>query len=196
MSGIRKKWWLVVPVVSLVAAGGFMVWAQPPEGPFGRGPGGGRAFPAMPLMTAIDKNADGELSADEIQSASKSILSLDKDKDGKISVEEMRPVFGRGGPGGFGGGPDMSGDLVNRMMAFDKNKDDKLSADELPERMKSLMDRADSNKDGFLDRSELSAQARRQGGQGGGRGGPGGEGREREEGKGGRERPRPPADTE
>ena len=62
--------------------------------------------------------------------------------------------------------------------------------------MKSLMDRADTNKDGFLDRSELSAQARRQGGQGGGRGGPGGEGREREEGKGGRERPRPPADTE
>ncbi|MFM7592096.1 MAG: hypothetical protein ACKO85_09910, partial [Isosphaeraceae bacterium] len=45
------------------------------------GPGGrmGRGFPPMPLMTAIDKNNDGELSEEEIKAASASILSLDKE---------------------------------------------------------------------------------------------------------------------
>ena len=200
---MTKRWQkrlLVPPVAGLALAGGFVLWAQPPEGRGPGGPGGMRGFPPMPLMTALDKNADGELSADEIEQASKSLLTLDKDKDGKISAEEMRPAFGRGGPGGpggFGGGPDMSAELVTRLLAFDKNADGKLSADELPERMKNLMERADTNKDGFLDRAELTAQARRQAG-----GGPGGREFEKGEGRGRREfekgegRPRPPADTD
>lgn len=161
------------------------------------GPGGrmGRGFPPMPLMTAIDKNADGELSEEEIKAASAAILSLDKDKDGKISAEELRPAFGPGGiggqggpggpggPGGFGG-RDMSGELVNQLMANDKNNDGKLTEDELPQRLKALMARADTNKDGVLDRAELTQYARQ---QSGGAEGQRGE-REKREGRGEREK--------
>lgn len=173
MSRIWKRAAIGLAISGMMAAYGLSAWTQPPEGRFGgRGPGGpggfggpgGRGFPPMPLMTALDTDADGALSKDEIASASKSLMTLDKNKDGVISAEEMRPEFMRGGPGGPGGrgGPDMSGELVERMFAFDTNKDGKLSADELPERMKALIERADTNKDGFLDRQEVTAQARRQ----------------------------------
>lgn len=112
-------------------------------------------------MTALDTDGDGELSKAEIAKASQSLMTLDKNKDGVINPEEMRPEFGRGGPGGRGG-PDMSGEVVERIFGFDANQDGKLTADELPERMKSLLERADANKDGVLDRQEVTTHARRQ----------------------------------
>jgi hypothetical protein len=68
--------------------------------------------------------------------------------------------------------------IVNRMMAFDKNKDGKLSRDEITDpRLLRLFDRADSNKDGVVTREELVALATQlaaEQGQGGkGRRGPG-----------------------
>jgi hypothetical protein len=46
-------------------------------------------------------------------------------------------------------------DIVGRIMAFDKNKDGKVTRDELPERMHGLIVRGDTNKDGALDRDEI-----------------------------------------
>jgi hypothetical protein len=46
-------------------------------------------------------------------------------------------------------------DMVERIMAFDKNKDGKVTRDELPERMHDLIARGDTNKDGALDRDEI-----------------------------------------
>jgi hypothetical protein len=46
-------------------------------------------------------------------------------------------------------------DVVERIMAFDKNKDGKVTRDELPERMHYLIEQGDSNKDGALDRDEI-----------------------------------------
>src|SRR3954452_58515 len=74
--------------------------------------------------------------------------------------------------------------LVERMMAFDKNKDGQLARDEITdERLLRLFDRADANKDGVVTREELEALAAKmaaeepQGGRGpGGPGGPGGRG--------------------
>ena len=44
--------------------------------------------PKSPLMEALDTNADGELSKDEIMNAIKSLNALDEDGDGKICQEE------------------------------------------------------------------------------------------------------------
>ena len=50
-------------------------------------------------------------------------------------------------------------DIVERIMAFDKNKDGKVTNDELPERMHHLIALGDTNKDGALDRDEIKKLA-------------------------------------
>jgi hypothetical protein len=50
-------------------------------------------------------------------------------------------------------------DVVERIMAFDKNKDGKVTRDELPERMHHLIALGDTNKDGGLDRDEIKKLA-------------------------------------
>ncbi|MDA1232252.1 MAG: EF-hand domain-containing protein, partial [Planctomycetota bacterium] len=159
--------------------------AQPPQGGPGRpggGFGGGEGFRIPnPLLQALDKDKDGTLSADEIENAAAALKTLDKNNDGKIDQSETRPNFegmGRGGfggpPGGGpprGGGPGDGGDaqMVQRLMEMDANKDGKLSKDELPERMQSMLTRGDKNKDGVLDKEEIMASFReRSGGQEGG----------------------------
>lgn len=50
-------------------------------------------------------------------------------------------------------------DVVARLMSFDLNKDGKIEKAELAERMYTVMDRGDVNRDGCLDRSELQTLA-------------------------------------
>jgi len=61
-------------------------------------------MPAHPLMTALDTDGSGDLSAEEIAAASQALKQLDRDNDGKLSAEESGPRFGRGGPGRRPGG--------------------------------------------------------------------------------------------
>lgn len=108
--------------LQMVASVGIMVFmvvalvvvAQPPERERASdSPKEGRRAPAqklppgpfgpmrMPVMTALDVNADGELSAEEIAGASQALSKLDKSGDGKLGRGELAPAFaGRGGPGG------------------------------------------------------------------------------------------------
>jgi hypothetical protein len=62
-----------------------------------------------------------------------------------------------------GGGPPADrggGDLVARMMEFDKDKDGKLTRDEITDRrLQRLFDRADANKDAVVSKEELMALA-------------------------------------
>lgn len=57
----------------------------PPEG-------AERTRPVDLLMLALDANADGALSADEISRASASLATVDADKDGKLVIDEVRPT--------------------------------------------------------------------------------------------------------
>jgi predicted O-methyltransferase YrrM len=97
-----RKIWLALSLVAAVCVLAVGVLAQPPGGP------GGPPEPMrLPLMTALDADGNGELSAEETAAATMALKKLDKNGDGKLSREELRPQFGgRGGPGGPGpGGP-------------------------------------------------------------------------------------------
>ena len=168
----------------------------------GRGSLGGR--PANPIMAALDTDRDGELSQSEIENAVIALKKLDRNNDGKLAGDEIRPrgprggrfggefreggrLGGQGGPGlgggrGFGGNPQA---FVDRMLENDKDKDGKVTRDELPERWQRMLEFADQNNDGALDKSELEAMSQRFGRRG--RGGFGGRG-----GREGGDRPRRP----
>lgn len=155
----------------------------------GRGEGG---FVRMnPVVAALDTNGDGIIDETELANAVASLKKLDKNGDGKLTQDELRPAgMGGRGPGGPGGAnPE---ELVTRLMQFDKNGDGKLAKDELPERMQGLLDRADTDKDGFLSKDEIrkSAESRGRGGEGR----PRGERSDRRDEDGGQRRPTPPAD--
>jgi Spy/CpxP family protein refolding chaperone len=82
--------------------------------------------------------------------------------------------FQQGGRGGRGLTADQ---IVERLLSFDKNKDGKLTKDELPERMQDLVAKGDTNKDGALDKDEIKALAAKLAEEGfGDRGGRGGRG--------------------
>ena len=148
--------------------------AQGTRGPGGPGGGRGGMMRMVPVMAVLDADADGQISAKEIENASMALKKLDKNKDGKLTEDELRPEFGgrggRGERGGRRGGG--SEEFVNRMMNFDENGDGKLSKDELPERMQAFMARADSNNDGDITKQELEKMAASRG-SGRGRGGQG-----------------------
>ena len=65
------------------------------------------------------------------------------------------PTRSKGPLGGLGIPAPSVDDVVERIMSFDKNKDGKVTKDELPERMHHLIARGDTNKDGALDRDEV-----------------------------------------
>jgi len=163
------------------------------------GPGGpGDFLRMMPLTAALDADEDGEITSAEMTKAVSVFKELDKDGNGKLTEEELRPEFGRGrgggrggdrggfggpppsfegrgGPGGFGGEAPNTDEVVGRWLSLDKNRDEKLSKEELGERMQTLLARADTDKDGFASKAELAKLAESESG-GGRRGGPRGGG--------------------
>jgi Ca2+-binding EF-hand superfamily protein len=124
---------------------------------FGRGGRGGPEGGYMrtnPIARALDADHNGVISADEIANSPVALRTLDRSGDGAIGYEELLPPR-----------PDGSDELVQTLMAFDKNHDGKISKDELPERIQGLLERGDTNHDGFLTVDEIRAVAKAQAAQ-------------------------------
>jgi Ca2+-binding EF-hand superfamily protein len=98
----------------------------------------------VPLLAALDTNHDGVISAEEINNAAASLKTLDVNRDGNLTAVECGM---KGGLETLGPGAD---ELVDALMAFDRNHDGKLERSEVPERIQGLFDRADTEKKGVL----------------------------------------------
>jgi hypothetical protein len=115
-------------------------------------------------------------------------IHLERDRDGGSVRSRGRGRGGRGIAGGSGNGTGRPGgfgppggagrpspaDFASRIMSNDKNGDGKVTKDELPDFLQRILDRADTNKDGAIDKAEAKKMAER---FGGGRGRPSGAGR-------------------
>jgi Ca2+-binding EF-hand superfamily protein len=127
----------------------------------------GQAFQTPPRETfqQLDANGDGVIEKSEVPEkalpAFERLLKLgDADKDGKLQAAEFRDLIlsmnaGAGAGGNLGV---FSGDPMARFKAMDKNGDGKVSRDEFPGRP-AMFQRVDTNKDGFLEASEVKALA-------------------------------------
>ena len=177
-----------VVLLAFVAAG---LLSQEPERQ--GGPGGRGGSPGFALFGALNTDGGESLTAAEIDNAPAILRKLDANGDGKVTPDEFpRPAPRAGGPGRGGGGSGVGDEppaaaptpdeLAAMLMAFDKNKDGKLTKAEVPERMQGIFARADEDKDGVLTPEEIKKTAAAQPPPtAGGRGGPGREG----EGRGG-----------
>jgi len=115
-------------------------------------------------LMKMDRDNNGKLSKDEVGERFRRLVErADADKDGFATKAELEATAGReqGGPGaggGAGGGFGNPARSANRVLEeYDANKDDVLSGDEIPERLKPNVEKIDTNKDGKLQKSELDA---------------------------------------
>jgi hypothetical protein len=165
---------LSIGVVMIFAT---IVHAQRPDDRQGRpaGPPRGFAGPSgFNLMTALDADKDGKISAKEIENAVAALQKLDKNKDGKLSPEEIGwpPSSGRGGfsgfdRGGFGrlGGqpPGAGGRPGQRGGGFGPGGPSRQGRAEgggsiTPE---AILSQFDTNKDGKLTKNEIPRESQR-----------------------------------
>ena len=70
-----------------------MIWLTAAFTIFGQA-GRGGILRVLPIMTTLDVDKNGEISAEEIENAVAALRKLDKNKDDKLTEEELRPNFG------------------------------------------------------------------------------------------------------
>ena len=130
---------------------------------------GGPAGPGAPrpdgsFFKSMDKNDDKAISKEEAGERWERLGKADKDGDGKVTMQELmanRPEGGPGSPGRPGGGEFFANS--------DKNKDGKVSKDEVPAEAWERLGKLDKDGDSAVSREEMAAMMP-------GRGGPGGPG--------------------
>ncbi len=202
--------WLAAALAATAVIGGSVVAQPPPDrdrpGPGGRGGRGGRGGAGSALERAV---ADLTISEGK-RDVALAVVRAHQDNVGRmteltsaglllklkdvLSAEEFAPLKEATDKARIaaGGGRLLTvDDVVERIMSFDKNKDGKITKEELPERMQYLIEKGDTNKDGALDRDEIKKLATEMAKDGtsladdaGGRGGRGGRGAAQNPGSG------------
>jgi len=121
------------------------------QGPDGNPPPPPPDCPGPPVIAALDTNADGTISADEIANASQSLLTLDANGDGQLTADELRPDGPPCGPppgcGRRGPGPNI--------MSHDTNGDGVVTLEELTADVTAKFNQLDANGDGVIDSTDL-----------------------------------------
>lgn len=127
-------------------------------GPQNRGPGGGgpSAMQTDPVLLALDKDRNKEISAEEIENAAAPLGALDKNQDGKLSEDEVSPQRGDGGS--QGNRPrQRRGPGIMRMMkansALDADESGTVEEAEIKNAAAALR-KLDTNRDGKLTEEE------------------------------------------
>lgn len=118
------------------------------------------------LFAALDLDGDGLISKAELKKASLSLKKLDTDKDGTLTSAECG--VGDVAAAGAAGAKNDQNQWIELLMAKDKNKDSKLTPDELTENERQMLQGADQNNDGAVDRQELAAMGNNGNGNAGG----------------------------
>ncbi len=113
------------------------------------GPGGPGAGRGNPVIRTLDTDHNHEVSAEEISLAPSVLSALDLNADGVISVDEMRPA--RPTPPAGHARPTLTDPV---MFALDANGDGNLALAEIANSAASLRS-LDANGDGKLTRDEL-----------------------------------------
>jgi Ca2+-binding EF-hand superfamily protein len=122
-----------------------------PADPAADAGGGGNAASSQ-IFTTLDADGDGVISKLELRKAVTALKKLDADGDGNITMAECGAMAAAGGAAAAGGEQNQ---WLERIMASDKNGDGRLTADEVPDTIKPMLQGADQNNDGAIDRREL-----------------------------------------
>lgn len=113
---------------------------------------GATAAPQANAMFAVmDADSDGVISKTELRKAIKTLKTLDTDNDGSITLAEASVGAPAGPAGPVGDDPQIA-----QLMAMDRNRDGKLTVNEVPVEMRQNFQGVDQNNDGIT-RQELAA---------------------------------------
>jgi Ca2+-binding EF-hand superfamily protein len=126
--------------------------------------GGGQA---NSIFAALDLDGDGVISKNELKKAIVSLKKLDTDNDGSLSQTECGGAMAAAATPPVANSPNPADAWIEQLMAMDKNKDGKLTPDELTDNEKQMLQGADINNDGAVDRQELALAQASRNGQGG-----------------------------
>jgi Ca2+-binding EF-hand superfamily protein len=113
--------------------------------------GGGGVEHEMKMM---DTDGDGKISSDEHTAGAKKMFEkMDADKDGKVTATEMDAGHEK-----VTGAKAMKTDMsaAEKIKVIDSNGDGVLTADECTTGAKTMFEKMDTNKDGFLSKSEVA----------------------------------------